>query len=82
MSKRLQVLVPDDEYRKFQRQARQAKVSLGEWVRSVLRRVNDSESDHSIEDRLELIREAFTHQGPASDLEQMNAEIERGYLKQ
>lgn len=81
MSKRLQVLLPDDEYSKFKQKARQAKVSLGEWVRSALRRVSDGESVHSIDARLALIRHGYSLEGPTDDIETIEKQIFSGYLK-
>jgi len=37
MSKRLQVLLPDQEMVEIQRFARREKITVGEWVRRVLR---------------------------------------------
>lgn len=37
MTKRLQVLFEDDEYRALQRSAREERMTVAEWVRQTLR---------------------------------------------
>ena len=81
MSKRLQVLFPDDEYAKLKRHARAAKLSLGEWVRSALRRIRDDESARSPEDKLRALKSALSHAAPVDEVAEMERQIESGYLK-
>ncbi len=81
MSKRLQVLFSEDEYQKLKRHARQARQTLGEWVRCALRRVTDQESIQSPEQRLKVLRHASSFEAPVSSIEEMEKEIESGYLE-
>ena len=41
MSKRLQVLLPDQEMTEIQRLARRERLTVGEWVRRVLREARE-----------------------------------------
>ena len=81
MSKRLQVLLEPREYRSFQLLAREMGLSLGEWVRQALRRMAGSRSKKSVEEKLAHIRRYSRYNSaPSPDIEQMLAEIEKGYL--
>jgi hypothetical protein len=81
MSKRLQVLVPDDEMAAIKRQAENENLTIGEYVRVALREVAAHRPTKSAAMKLELIREAAQLSLPTADVEQMNREIERGYLE-
>ena len=80
MSKRLQVLIDPKEYREFQKMARQAHTSLGEWVRQALRRTTQQTSGKSATDKLTSIRRAAGHNFPSGEIDQVLSEIEQGYL--
>jgi hypothetical protein len=80
MSKRLQVVLDDAELRRFQRAAGRSGLTLAEWVRQALRRAERATSTGDPDRKLGAIRLAVTHSFPAPDIEQMLAEIERGYL--
>ena len=79
MTKRLQVLMDDDDLRTVQRLARRDHVTTAEWVR---RRLKESaaaaRSDSAT--KLAAIHVAYRHAAPAPDIDQMLAEIGRGYL--
>ena len=80
MGKRLQVVVDDAELRRFRRAAKQAGMTLSEWVRQTLRRAERSLSTGDVERKLAAIRRAASFSdAPAPDIEQMLAEIEKGY---
>ena len=81
MSKRLQVLFPEDEYAKLKRHARHARVSLGEWVRNALRRITDEESARSPEEKLRILRKAAVCNAPVDDVQTIKEQIENSYLK-
>ena len=80
MTKRLQVLFDEDELRAIQRLARDERVTTAEWVRQRLREAQEQRARPDIERKLAVIRAAARFQAPAPDIEQMNAEIEQGYL--
>ena len=79
MSKRLQVVLPDPEYRDIQRAARSRNMSVAEWVRQALSLVRRSEPSGSAGKKLEAIRAAARLQYPTADIDRMLADIERGY---
>lgn len=80
MSKRLQVIIDDVEYRELCRVARRNRVTLSEWVRYALRAVRRREPTTDPEAKLAAVRAAGRHGFPTADIDQMLAEIERGYL--
>jgi len=79
MSKRLQVLLKDPEYREIQRAARSRNMSVAEWVRQALILVRRSEPSGNVGKKLEAIRAAARLEYPTADIDRMLAEIERGY---
>ncbi len=83
MSKRLQVVVDDEEYRRFERVAGIEGSTLSEWVRRTLRASERTYPEITVESRLAAIRAAHALDlVPSPEVDQMNAEIERGYLTQ
>jgi hypothetical protein len=79
MSKRLQVLLPDEEMAGIQRLARRERVSVGEWVRRVLREARTRKPINDPEVKLKAVRRGAEYSFPTADIEQMLDEIERGY---
>ena len=79
MSKRLQVIVDDTEYRDLQKAARRRGVTVSQWVRDAIRSVRRSEPSIDAARKLSVVREAARHTYPAPDIDDMLAEIERGY---
>ena len=81
MSKRLQVLFDEEELRQIQRLAREERVTTAEWVRQRLREAQEQRARPDIERKLAVVRAATHFEAPAPPIEQMNAEIEQGYLE-
>jgi len=79
VSKRLQVLLPDREMSDIQRLARRESLTVGEWVRRVLREARATRSVIEPESKLKAVRRAAQYSFPTADIEQMLSEIERGY---
>jgi hypothetical protein len=79
MSKRLQVLLPDPEMAEIRRLARREQVTVGEWVRRVLREARSGQPIHDAQFKLKAIRKAAEYSFPTADIDQMLEEIERGY---
>jgi hypothetical protein len=79
MTKRLQVLLDEPEWRDVQQAARADRTTVAEWVRKALRAARRSASSADVDAKLAAIRTASSHQFPTSDIEEMNAEIARGY---
>ena len=80
MTKRLQVLMEDDELAAVQRLARRERVTTAEWVRQRLREAREERGRPEIAAKLSAIRTAAEYRAPAPSIDQMLAEIERGYL--
>ncbi|HUF50535.1 MAG TPA: hypothetical protein VMN60_06870 [Longimicrobiales bacterium] len=82
MSKRrLQVVLPEDEYRELERVARAQRLTVSEWVRRSLRRATRHEPLLDTHRKLESVRAAARHEYPTAEIEQMLEEIERGNLR-
>jgi len=79
MSKRLQVLIPDEEMQSIQRQAKSENLTVGEYVRRALREAGSRRPAKSPAAKLAAVREAAGCSFPTADIEEMNREIERGY---
>jgi hypothetical protein len=79
MSKRLQVILKDPEYREIQRAARSQRMSIAEWVRRALDLARSQEPAGGVSKKIEVIRAAARHEYPVNDIDGMLAEIERGY---
>lgn len=79
MSKRLQVLLDDAEYRRLHRYARKKGTTVAAIVRERLQAVGEDEPRVSVERKLALIREAAKHRFPTGDIDQMLEEIAAGY---
>ena len=56
-------------------------MTLSEWVRQTLRRAERESDIGDVGRRLEALRWAMTLNHPTGDIEQINAEIEKGYLE-
>jgi hypothetical protein len=80
MSKRLQVLLDEAELREIQRLARAKRMTVAEWVRGTLRAARQREPLGDASKKLDVVRAAARHAFPTADIDQMVAEIERGYL--
>lgn len=79
MSKRLQVILRDPEYREIQRAARSRRMSIAEWVRQALALARTRESPADLGKKLAVVRAAARHEFPAGEIDVMLAEIESGY---
>jgi hypothetical protein len=79
MSKRLQVILPDEEMETIRRQAKNESLTVGEYVRRALREVESRRPARNPAAKLASIREAVTNSFPTVNIEEMNREIERGY---
>ncbi len=80
MTKRLQVLLDDDELGQIQRLARGRRMTTAAWVRESLQASVEAETRVDLEAKLAAIRRAIGHELPTGDIDQLLAEIESGYL--
>jgi hypothetical protein len=79
MSKRLQVLLEEDELLEIQRLARRQRLTTAEWVRQTLRAARRSEPRGEPGRKLAVVRSAARHSFPAADIGDMLGQIEQGY---
>lgn len=79
MTKRLQVLLDDEELAEIQELARRRHLTTAAWVREALRRARDGATYPEAGRKLRAVREAAAHAYPAGDVDEMLDEIERGY---
>jgi hypothetical protein len=76
MTKRLQVILNDREYREIQRVARSRRMSIAQWVRQALDLARRSETGAGVGKKLEAIRAAAWHDFPSADIDRMLTDIE------
>jgi len=79
MSKRLQVILDEAELREIQRIARRQRLTVAEWVRQALRVARRRAPGGDATRKLEAVRAAVRHSFPTAGVEEMLADIERGY---
>ena len=79
MSKRLQVLLDENELKAIRRAAQAQRLTVAEWVRQALRAARHREPATEIEKKLDVVRAASKRSFPIADIDQMLAEIERGF---
>ena len=79
MSRRLQVLLADQEMSDIRRLARRERLTVGEWVRRTLREARARQPVNEPETKLKAVRRGADYSFPTADLDQMLSEIERGY---
>jgi hypothetical protein len=80
MSKRLQVLLEEAELREVRAAARRHGLTVSEWARQALRDARRREPRGDVDAKLRAVRTAVRYEGPTADIDQMLAEIERGYV--
>ena len=79
MTKRLQVLLDDEEYFEIQRLTQRDGVTVSDWVRQALRKAR-SDTPRSVDANLRAIEKVTKINGPTADIEVMLREIESGYI--
>jgi hypothetical protein len=80
MSKRLQVLLDEAELAEIRKLARRQRLTTAAWVRQALRGARRAEPGADAKKKLATVRAAALNAFPTADIDQMLAEIERGYL--
>lgn len=79
MSRRLHVLIPDEDHAVLQPLAREDGLTVQEWVRRAVRGARDRRTDPALGSALAAIDAAYRHSFPTADIDQMLDEIERGH---
>ncbi len=80
MSKRLQVLLDESEFREIRELARRQHMTVAEWVRQALRGALRASPRSDARKKLAVVRRAAQHSFPTADIDAMLSEIERGYV--
>jgi hypothetical protein len=75
MSKRLQVVLDDEELEEIRPAARRHRLTVSEWVRQTLRAGRWAEARRDEERKLLVVREAAPHSYPTAGIDQMLGEI-------
>jgi len=78
MSKRLQVLMEDEELERIQRTAVREGTTVADWVRRALQVALAERPQRARDRKIAAVRVAVNHAFPAPDIEQMLAEIHHG----
>ncbi len=79
MSKRLQVLMDEADLGLIRRMAEREGLSVAAWVRQQLKKAVRAYPTGDVNRKLGVVREATRNTFPAPDIDEMNAEIARGY---
>jgi hypothetical protein len=79
MVKRLQVLLEEDELRTIQATARRHRLTTAAWVRRSLRESIEREPRPDARAKLQTVRNASGHAFPVGEIDDILADIERGY---
>jgi len=79
MSKRLQVLLDEQEWREIKRAAKAQQMTVAEWVRQALRSVRHAEPTRSTDRKLRAVREGARGNYPSGGINEILRQIERGY---
>ena len=77
MTKRMQVLFADDEYREIQAAAQRQRMTVAEWVRQSLRKARHDQA-RDVDLKLRAIAEAVRYEYPTADIDVMLEEIDAG----
>jgi hypothetical protein len=73
------VLLDDAEMRELRRVARAHRMTVAEWVRQALRAARRRAPSSDSGRKLDAIRAASRHAFPTGEIDEMLADIERGY---
>jgi len=79
MSKRLQVILDDDEMKAIAAIARKRKMTVSGWVRATLREARSRHPQVAGDRKIQAVRAAARHAFPTAGMDRMLAEIESGY---
>lgn len=73
------MLLDEREFTEIRRAARRDHLTVAEWVRRALREARRRGPMRETTRKLDAVRLAARHEFPTADIEEMLAEIERGY---
>lgn len=79
MSKRLQVLLKDNEYKQLSSHCKKARIPISRWVRETIHQGMSRAKPRPAGDRLAKILGYAKHQGPTADIEDVLDQINSSY---
>jgi hypothetical protein len=79
MTKRLQVLLEDEELVEIRRAAKQRRQSVAEWVRAALRQARATDAGRPPSAKLQVLDSAVAHDYPTGPIDEVLDQIEQGY---
>lgn len=79
--RRLQVLMEESELREVRSVARRHRMTTAEWVRQQLRTARAADAHGDTAAKLAAIRDASRFSYPVGEIDEMLADVERGYLE-
>lgn len=82
MSKRLQVLLDDAEMKEIRAIAKRRGMTVADWVRGALRAAMAESQALILFASCKALRAATEHSFPTADIEEMLAQIEKGYSEE
>lgn len=77
MTKRLQIVLDDDELAEFQRVAMRRRMTTAEWVLQSLRAAREAEARAVVGQKLAAVRRAAAYGFPTAEIATMLNEIEQ-----
>ena len=77
MTRRLHVLLDEEEYREIRAVARRQQMALSEWVRQALRKAR-IDTAGTIDAKMRALVDASRHEFPTADIQEMLQEVESG----
>ncbi len=78
MSKRLQVLIPEEEFRELHKVSKSQNKSVADWVRESIHIRLQANKPETPEKRLARLLKFARFSGPSGDIKQILSEIEKG----
>lgn len=78
MSKRLQIVVADEEHERLRKAAAREGLTLSEWARRVLERAREGQKGPTPSRKIAALDRALKCGHPTADIDEMLAEIEKG----
>ena len=79
MAKRLQVLLDEREFRELRQIAKANHMTVAAWVRETLRSASRREPLGDVSDKVAAVRAATRQAFPTGDIDDILADIQRGY---
>jgi hypothetical protein len=79
VAKRLQVLLDEREFRELRQIAKANHMTVAAWVRETLRSARRREPLGEVSDKVAAVRAATRHAFPTGDIDDILADIHRGY---